>query len=143
MRWGPVYRAGLVILIVPGRSGETGRRTRLKISRRLPGVWVRFPPPAPFDSRATRLRRVARSLMADPSGHDPPSARRTLAHGRPLWSRTARGASHGRPRGPRGHHPPWARRTLAHGRPIWSRPAVGASHARSWQAMRRLTRGTR
>jgi hypothetical protein len=28
-------------------SGGTGRRRRLKISRRSPGVWVRFPPQAP------------------------------------------------------------------------------------------------
>src|SRR5687767_9790479 len=39
-----------------GLSGGTGRRRRLKISRRSPGVWVRFPPQAPLDSPATRAR---------------------------------------------------------------------------------------
>ena len=34
-------------------SGGTGRRRRLKISRRSPGVWVRFPPQAPLRDTVT------------------------------------------------------------------------------------------
>src|SRR6185503_8782137 len=40
-----------------GLSGGTGRRRRLKISRRSPGVWVRFPPQAPTVAHACEQPR--------------------------------------------------------------------------------------
>lgn len=42
---------------LPGRSGEIGRRARLKILWGLPPVWVRFPPPAPVRLRGTTSER--------------------------------------------------------------------------------------
>src|SRR3990172_2072692 len=48
------------------RSGETGRRARLKILWGLPPVWVRFPPPAPASKpreAACRKRPPAQAAM--------------------------------------------------------------------------------
>src|SRR5688572_33411635 len=50
-----------------GLNGGTGRRRRLKISRRSPGVWVRFPPQAPLQLRARHLYHHQRTWYS-PNG---------------------------------------------------------------------------
>ena len=86
--------------LVRGLSGGTGRRRRLKISRRSPGVWVRFPPQAP-------IPRYARSCCRRWNSGARPSALRAAVFGhdsllrhhsiRPRSGRIECGLPHGRP----------------------------------------------
>ena len=56
---------------IRGLSGGTGRRRRLKISRRSPGVWVRFPPLAPMPQLLGTISLLVLGLGLGPKDHGP------------------------------------------------------------------------